>query len=196
MRAVAEIVVGALAGSVAYWLALPREPIQTTVANTSSKPALADNRVSVSAMRRAAEREVRVISTVTPSTAREAMSVADERALTVLRNELIRATAEDMHRRGQDVLQCVGETSFAGAEKLRFSVVVDSTPAIAKSGRWKLVEIVDGEPLPESFAECATHAFGNGVTVAAASDQPFPNYHGELAMLYVIPAPRGEAGGS
>jgi hypothetical protein len=44
---------------------------------------------------------------------------------------------------------------------------------------------------PESFAACATRAFGGMQHLRAPKDFHFPRYSGELSMLYTIP-PKGD----
>ena len=106
-----------------------------------------------------------------------------------LRNEAIRVSSEDMHRRGMSVLGCLEGLTFAGAEKLRFAAEVVSTPTEATIQRWRFVEVAEGEPLPESFAACASRAFGGGQHLVAAKGFPFPEYTGDVQILYTIPAP-------
>ena len=118
-----------------------------------------------------------------------ALSVEQQVSLKTLRNEIINDTAADMRQRGQDILPCLRGTHLAGAEKLRFSVDVVSSPTEATTGSWHFVEVADGEPLPESFATCAEHAFGGGRRVVAPSDAAFPAYRGSVPILYEIPAP-------
>jgi len=111
--------------------------------------------------------------------------------MNLLRNEVIRASAEDMGRRGVSVMSCLDGVRLAGTEKIRFAVKVASTADQASTGEWRFVEIAEGEPLPESFAACATRAFGAVQHVAPPSGEQFPDYHGELMMLYTIPAAAG-----
>ncbi len=94
-----------------------------------------------------------------------------------------------MQRRGADVMRCLADVELAGVEKLRFSVDVVSTAHEATTGRWRFVEIVDGEPLPVSFAACAARALGGGQRVVPPKGLQFPSYRGDLEMVYTIPAP-------
>ncbi|HEX2691777.1 MAG TPA: hypothetical protein VHN14_34440 [Kofleriaceae bacterium] len=119
-------------------------------------------------------------------------SAEQQSSMNTLRNEVIRTTAEDMHRRDEDVMACLDGTHLADVEKIRFSVEVVSTPDEATTGRWRLVEIVDGEPLPDSFASCAARAFGGGQHLVPPKGLHFPQYRGELSILYTIPAPPAE----
>ena len=105
-----------------------------------------------------------------------------------LRNEVIRASSEDMHGRGVSVMKCLEGTRLAGDEKIRFAVDVVSSPQEATIRQWRFVEIADGEPLPESFAACAARAFGGGQHLVPPKDFAFPSYSGELLILYTIPA--------
>ena len=110
-------------------------------------------------------------------------------AIVTLRNELISAASADMQRRGEDVARCLADVELAGVEKLRFSVDVTSSPHEATVGQWRFVEIVDGEPLPLSFPSCASHALGGGQHLAPPQGYEFPDYRGDLEILYTIPAP-------
>ena len=190
MKLVGELLIGAFVGGAAYWFAAPTTAVLTSAADIRSNASSPEKRAAASLGRRSADGLLRVPSLGAPGDSRAAMSDVDERELVVLRNEIIRVTSEDMHRRGQDVWRCLDGHTLSGPEKLRFSVRVDATPSLATTGRWQLVEIVDGEPLPETFAECAARAFGSGLKLAPAANQPFPTYHGQLSMLYTIHAPR------
>jgi hypothetical protein len=98
-------------------------------------------------------------------------------------------TFSPVWRRGEDVMKCLECVHLAGAEKIRLSVDVVSTPGEATTGRWRFVEIADGEPLPESFASCAARALGGGQHLVPPKDFHFPEYRGDPSVLYTIPAP-------
>lgn len=116
-------------------------------------------------------------------------NAVNARDLAALRNEVIIAAVTDMHRRGEDIMTCLGDATFSGAEKLRFAVDVSASAHEATVGQWRFVEIVDGEPLPSTFAPCADHAFGGGHRVVPPKGLAFPAYSGELSVVYTVPAP-------
>jgi hypothetical protein len=134
------------------------------------------------------------IATDTVSVARSAPRDAraeheNRMAMNALKNAIITSTSEDMHRRGTDLLACTRDLDLAGTEKLRFSVHVDSSKSSADYGPWRFDEIVDGEALPASFAPCAQRALGQGGHVKAGQDLEFPQYEGDVELVYTIPAP-------
>lgn len=107
----------------------------------------------------------------------------------MLRSEIARVAVEDMGRRGKDVMACLAGVTLADALTLRFAVDVDATAEQAHLGSWRFVEIVSGEPLPDSFAPCAAEAFGAGQRVAPPPGFRFPAYRGEIAIVYRVPPP-------
>ena len=109
--------------------------------------------------------------------------------MTMLRNAAIVESSRSMHDRDQDIVACFEGARPAGAEKLRFAVDVTSTPMEATLGRWRFVEVVEGEPVPATFAACAARALGDGQQLVPKPGFPFPDYRGELSILYTIPAP-------
>lgn len=120
---------------------------------------------------------------------REDTPPPDAHALSTLRNEALVTSAADMGTRGADLRRCLEGVQLAGTQKLRLAVDVDASPGEATVGRWRFVEIVDGEPLPATFAACAETTLGGGQHLVAPPDQPFPTYRGELSFVYTIPAP-------
>jgi hypothetical protein len=198
VRLVAELMVGAATAGVAYWLASAvlsepapdrvaqgRSPDDRTHAPAGSRHSRADRaEVRLPAPARAARPDAQTTE------APEDLQAFKQRAsMNLLRNELIRASAEDMGRRGVRVMSCLDGVRLAGTEKIRFAVDVEATADQATTGAWRFVEIAEGEPLPGSFAACATRAFGTGQRFAPPPGEQFPDYHGELMMLYTIPAP-------
>jgi hypothetical protein len=119
-------------------------------------------------------------------------SAEQEFSMNMLRNAVITATAKDMYQRGEDILKCLDGVQLAGAEKIWFSVDIVSKPDEATIGRWRFVEVADGEPLPDSFASCAARAFGGGQHLVPPKDIHFPQYRGDLSILYTIPAPSAD----
>ena len=116
-------------------------------------------------------------------------SAARTRAMQTLYNAVVMASAEDTFSRGEDIRQCLSGVELAGPQKLRFAVSVTSGPAQAVAGPWRFVEIVDGEPLPASFPECAERILGGAERVVKAGEDAFPDFVGELDIIYRIPAP-------
>jgi hypothetical protein len=122
---------------------------------------------------------------------KEARAEYEQRiAMTTLRNAIITTTSQDMHHRGTDLLACTRDLDLAGTEKLRFAVSVDSSRGSADYGPWRFLEIVDGEALPASFAACAQRALGQGGHLTAAPDVAFPEYRGDVELIYTVPAPQ------
>lgn len=194
MKILVEIFAGLIACGSAYYLALPRSTDQEMEA-----PSVARRNVGVGPERPHVPeapppiREAVGAPPPTPGGGVDAgPSREQESAMTMLRNEVIVATSKDMHQRGEDVLKCLDGAQLAGAQKLRFSIDVVSTPFEATTGRWRFVEIADGEPLPDSFASCAARAFGGGQHLVPPKDFHFPDYRGDLLILYTIPAPSGD----
>jgi hypothetical protein len=192
MRMTFDVLVGAVACGAAYYLALPG-PVVTG-------EAVAAQRQSAASDRQAGFSEPVAPARTTPTSVPAApLEAVDDRAkveqrfaISMLRNEIIGKVAEDMHRRGDSVVKCLAGVRLAGAERLRFSVTVVSTALEATTGRWRFVEIAEGEPLPESFAACAERAFGGDQHVAAPNDVHFPDYRGDLVFLYTLPASDGD----
>lgn len=203
MRLAADVAAGVVAAGVAYWVAsgiLP-EPSAARVAQGPSsnlgERGHAPDAPSRGGADRAAVRTVAPARTARPDAQptdppEDLRAIQRGASMDLLRNEVIRASAEDMGRRHVSVTRCLEGVRLAGAEKIRFVVDVDSTSDQAAIGAWRFVEIADGEPLPEAFAACAARAFGAGQRVVPPPGAHFPDYHGELAMLYTIPAPAGE----
>ncbi len=113
----------------------------------------------------------------------------DRVAMNALETAIIARTSEDMQKRGADVRACARSLDLAGTQKLRFSVAADSTRGSADFGPWRFREIVDGEALPDSFGPCAERALGQGGHVTAGSDIAFPEYRGDVEIIYTLPAP-------
>lgn len=113
----------------------------------------------------------------------------DRVAMNALETAIIVRTSEDMQMRGADVRACARSLDLAGTQKLRFSVAADSTRGSADFGPWRFREIVDGEALPDSFGPCAEQALGQGGHVTAGSDTAFPEYRGDIELIYTLPAP-------
>jgi hypothetical protein len=195
MKLAIDVLAGVAACGGAYYLALPyftEDEVTTVVRSNPGVPkvnqerlpvpeAPAPNRAAITAPRlRAGERMD------------AGLSMEQQSSMNMLRNGVIHATAEDMHRRGEDVMTCLDGVRLAGAEKIRFSVDVVSTPNEATTGRWRFVEIADGEPLPASFASCAARAMGGGQHFVPPKDFHFPEYQGDLLILYTIPAPSAD----
>jgi hypothetical protein len=185
-----DLGVGAAAGGVAYVLALPGpEAAQMAGARDTSVAHDPGEGERHPVNREPPGRSPTISPPAAPATIVDAgESIEERRSMLTLRNEVIRVSSEDMHRRGASVLACVAGLSFAAPEKIRFAVDVVSTPQEATIRQWRFVEIADGEPLPESFAACAVRAFGGGQRLVPPKDFSFPSYIGELLILYTIPA--------
>jgi hypothetical protein len=197
VRLVADLVAGVAAAGVAYWVAsaILSEPTRARVAQRRSL----DERAHALA---GSPRDRAAVRMPTPARAagldrtdaRTTDAPEDPRALkqrasmNLLRNQVIVASAENMGRRGVSVMSCLDGVHLSGAEKIRFAVEVESTANQATTGQWRFVEIAEGEPLPDSFAACAMRAFGTGQRIAPPPGEQFPDYRGELMMLYTIPA--------
>jgi hypothetical protein len=193
MKLVIELLAGVAAGMGAFYLARPEHaapkvdpPVRPRVEATGARPRALD-----------VPAPVRDAAVTPPAPTRVSVdggpSIAQRSAMTMLRNEVIVASAKDMHLRGADVLSCLEGVQLAGAQKLRFSVEVVSTPLEATTGRWRFVEIAEGEPLPDSFGPCAARALGSGQRLVPPEGFRFPEYSGELEILYTIPAPAAPA---
>lgn len=200
MKLFKDVVAGVAAAGVAYWVAsavLARTPPSRVAEGRSSTIQERADTATDSPPRRAdsaAARiaaEARAVQPAQPSTepADDLRTIQQRSSMTLLRNEVIRASAEDMARRRVSVTSCLDGTRLSGEEKIRFAVDVESTADHATIGAWRFVEIADGEPLPGSFATCAERAFGRGHRVAPPPGEQFPEHRGELMMLYTIPAP-------
>lgn len=125
-----------------------------------------------------------------PEAPRNPRAEHDDRvAMNALKTAIIVRTSEDMQKRGADVRACARSLDLAGTQKLRFSVAADSTPGSADFGPWRFREIVEGEALPDSFGPCAERALGQGGHVTTGSDSPFPDYRGDVDVIYTLPAP-------
>jgi hypothetical protein len=114
-------------------------------------------------------------------------------SVSMLRNEIVSAVAEDMHRRGESVMNCLAGMRLADTERVRLAVNVVSAALEAVTAQWRFVEIAEGEPLPDSFGSCAEHALGGNQHIVAPAGFHFPDYHGQLLFLYTIPASDGGA---
>jgi hypothetical protein len=188
MRLAAELAAGLVAGGIAYYLARPDTSAPEAVPR-SVQPA-ADRR-DEQPRRDRADRAALVPpaavahSELTPSP-------EQDRAMTMLRNAAIMESARGMHSRGEDLAACFDGARPAGAEKLRFAVEVASIPAQATLGRWRFVEVADGEPVPASFAACAERVLGAGQQLVPPAGFRFPDYHGELSFVFTVPAPADE----
>lgn len=203
MRLVMDLVVGVAAAGVAYWgaSAVLSEPPSARVAQGRSStlderahaPAGSPRGGADSAAVRIAAPVRAVQPNAQPTEAPEDLRAVQQRAsMNLLRNEAIRASTEDMAHRHVSIMGCLDGVRLAGAEKIRFAVDVESTSDEATTGAWRFVEVADGEPLPGSFAACAARAFGVGQRVVPPPGQQFPDYHGDLVMLYTIPASDAE----
>ena len=191
MKLYLELLIGVAVGAGAYVLARDKgasESVRsgdgtTTAVRPQQQPALPPlagnkNTIATDAV------------SVVPSAPRDARVEHEERmAMNALKNAIITSTSEDMHRRGADLLACTRDLDLAGTEKLRFSVHVDSSRSSADYGPWRFEEIVDGEALPASFTACAQRALGQGGHVKAGQDLEFPQYEGDVELVYTIPAP-------
>ncbi len=125
-----------------------------------------------------------------PGDPRDPRAEHDERvAMNALKSAIILRTSEEMQKRGADVRACARTLDLAGTQKLRFFVSADSTRGSADFGPWHFREIVDGEALPDSFGPCAERALGQGGHVTAGSDIAFPEYRGDVEIIYTLPAP-------
>jgi hypothetical protein len=192
MKFYLDLLAGAAACGVAYCLTRPESPRSNLhpVARSESEVFLRRGQpVATSEIRSSHQAATAAEQAPISNDVDAGMSIEQPFLMDTLRNEVITKTSEDMHRRGKNVMNCLDGVHLAGTEKLRFSVEVVSTPVEATTGEWRFVEIVDGEPLPESFASCAASAFGGGQHVVAPKDLHFPQYTGELPFLYTIPAP-------
>lgn len=187
-RLLVDLVVGAAAGGIAYFVALPKP--ETALEARRAEAQVVNEGDGHGRDRAKATRSPVIAPRAAPAEVADAgVSIEERRSMLNLRNEAIRVSSEDMHRRGVSVLGCVDGVVFAGAEKLRFAAEVVSTPMEATIERWRFLEVAEGEPLPASFAECAARAFGGGQHLVAAKDFPFPDFTGEVQILYTIPAP-------
>jgi hypothetical protein len=197
MRLVAELAAGAAACGVAYYLALPadrpRPAVPPAVSRGVPSAGSADPRDEQWRPDRAAYRggPARPV-TVPGERAEAAPSLEHERAMANLRNAANGATARDMYLRGESVVACFGGDRPVGVQKLRFAVEVASTPTDAALGRWRFVEVVEGEPVPPGFPACAERAFGGGQRLVPPAGLQFPDHRGELSIVYTIPAPDGD----
>lgn len=187
MKLLAELLAGVVACGAAYYLARP-DHSDTEPQSMRRDSANVETTTDPVAM----SRHPRAIGTPPVRVVRAAdagPSAEEQHAMATLRNEVIVAVSADMQRRGEDVMRCLADVELAGVEKLRFAVDVVSTAREATTGRWRFVEIIDGEPLPASFAACAARALGGGQQLVPPKDFQFPSYRGELDVLYTIPAP-------
>ncbi len=187
MKLLVEVLAGLAACAAAYYVARPDpsssvnepEPHAAVAAEGPASP------VAVSSSpRRLDPPRVHVLSSVDAGP-----SVEEQQALITLRNEVISAASADMQRRGANVTNCLAGAELAVVEKLRFSVHVASSAHEGTTGQWHFVEIVDGEPLPDSFAACAARALGGGQHLVPPKGHAFPEYSGDLEIIYTIPAP-------
>jgi hypothetical protein len=191
MRLAAELLAGAAACGIAFYVArpdvAPRSPAPSTMRRA------ADARDERQRLDSVAEHAVQAPSAAVPRSehADARPSPEQESAMTMLRNAAIEESSRSMHDRGQDIDACFEGAPPAGAEKLRFAVGVTSTPAEATLGQWRFVEVVDGEPVPATFAACAARALGGGQHLVPKPGFRFPDYRGDLSILYMIPAPAG-----
>lgn len=188
MRLVAELAAGAAACAVAFYLARP--DIGPRESDTRAMQRTSDRRGERPRTDGAAPSRPSTVSRSEPSDA--APSLELDSAMTMLRSAAIVETARDMQSRGQDVVACLDGARPVGVQKLRFAVEVASTAAEATLGRWRFVEVADGEPVPPSFAECAARALGGGQRLVPQAGFRFPDHRGELSIVYTIPAPAAE----
>jgi hypothetical protein len=189
MRLAAELLAGAAACGIAYYFARPNAAPRSPAPSIIRRAAHArDERQQPDSV---AEHGARAPSVAAPRSehADAAPSPKQESAMTMLRNAAIVESSRSMHDRGQDIVECFEGTRPAGAEKLRFAVEVTSIPAEATLGQWRFVEVVDGEPVPATFAACAARALGGGQHLVPKPGFRFPDYRGDLSILYTIPAP-------
>jgi len=144
MRLATELLAGAAACAIAYYLArldaAPRSSAPSTMRRT------ADARDERQRPDSVADHAGQAPSAAVPHSehADAWPSLEQESAMTMLRNAAIEESSRSMHDRGQDVVACFEGIRFAGAEKLRFAVEVTSTPAEATLGQWRFVEVADG----------------------------------------------------
>lgn len=181
-----DLLAAIAAGGVAYHVARPDD--STANAETAGQDIPATTVSMRAPTRLAPPRRPDAPHTRTIAVANTALRADEQPSMAILRNQLIVATSADMHRRGEDVMRCLADVQLAGPEKLRFAVSVDSSAHQATTGPWRFVEIVDGEPLPASFAVCAARALGGGYHLEPPSRLEFPRYRGELEIIYTIPA--------
>jgi hypothetical protein len=190
MKLLVEVLAGVAACGAVYYFARPSSPERP--AETTRRDAALVESSSSSVQLSPSRRAVEATHIRASSAADTPTSPADEAAMATLRNALIVATSADMQRRGEDVVKCLADVKLSGVQKLRFSVDIVSTPRDATAGQWQFVEIIDGEPLPASFAACAARALGGGQHLVPPQDLRFPEYRGELEIVYTIPAPSSD----
>ena len=119
----------------------------------------------------------------------ENQSPRDRAQFDLLQSEIYRVAAEDMEKRGASILRCLQGITLSGAENIRFSVDVSSDARDVSVGQWRFVEVASGEPLPESFGQCSETELGGGYRIAPPPGLAFPEYAGDVALVYRIPAP-------
>jgi hypothetical protein len=195
MRLAAELLAGAAACGIAYYVARPNAAPRSPAPSTMRRAAdVREERLRPDSV---AEHAAQAPSAVVPRSEHAPRSEhtdappnpEQESAMAMLRNAAIVESSRSMHDRGQDIVECLEGAWPAGPEKLRFAVEVTSTPAEATLGQWRFVEVADGEPVPATFAACAARALGGGQHLVPKPGFRFPDYRGDLSILYTIPAP-------
>jgi hypothetical protein len=180
MKLLTEVLAGAAACGIAYYVALPNA---ATAQQTRTVPRAAQPQHDQAVP---SARSANTATVASPAVTEP--SLEQQNAMATLRNEVSVESSRDMQARGQSVVACLAGIQFAGAEKLRFSVAVASMRDKATIEGWQFVEVAEGEPVPESFASCASNALGKGQRLAPPKDLHFPDYRGGLSILYTIPA--------
>lgn len=187
MKLLVEMAAGLAACGAAYYLARPDGAVSAPTAPPRATELVDPRSETVVTLPRPGPIDTPRLHAISTPDARP--SGEQQRAMMTLRNEVIVAASADMQRRGQDVMACLEGVELAGVEKLRFSVHVTSSAHEATTGQWQFVEIADGEPLPPPFAACAARALGGGQHLVPPKGHAFPEYSGDLEILYTIPAP-------
>jgi hypothetical protein len=115
-------------------------------------------------------------------------SSSDRIELNELHNSILSETGREMQFRHASVLDCINGVDLASTQKIRLAVHVVSTGKEARFDRWRFVEIVDGQELPDSFPGCVESALGGGGLVIPRPGATFPVYDGEISTVYRIQA--------
>jgi len=193
MKIAFDVLLGVAACGVAYLLALPERAATSDGESVRATPDPGGRSPRVPAPSMSAR--VPPPGTLAGSEEGSTADLSPEQKFSVsmLRNEIVSAVAEDMHRRGESVMSCLAGMRLADTERVRLAVNVVSTSLEAVTAQWRFVEIAEGEPLPDSFGSCAEHAFGGNQHIVAPAGFHFPDYHGQLLFLYTIPASDGGA---
>jgi hypothetical protein len=123
-------------------------------------------------------------SSGTSSSGNERESVLETAAINALRNHVLDETGRDAQRRGVSVLDCLNGIELGVDQRIRISIHASSKPDEAEVGRWRFVEVVDGQALPPTFAACLERVLGGGFRISAGPGEPFPTYEGELSTIY------------